>query len=735
MAGNLSITADQLADGELSFSATNLDDLSPLVLTKMSGAIQAKLNASSLEGRQEVAIVASSDRLSVGANTFEGLKINLTLGDVWGAKIISGTANLSRAAFAGQSVADVKLTATAGADSSDLDISGSARGLALKAHGRLFGAPSTRFELASFSAQGAGQRLALARPATVVFPGDGLDLKNLVLTVGAGRLSLAGHAGSTLDLHAAMAGLPLSALDLVAPGLGFAGVADGEATIRGTPSQPAGDWRLRVKGLSAPQTRNAALPALDIVGSGRLSAGRTSLDVAVNAGGGSAVRLTGSAPLATDGALDLKIVGKLDAGLANNTLSVTGRHVGGALAIDLQVHGTAAKPQAEGSLRLTNGGFSDDQTGLKIASISGLILANGDALRIERLSGTTPNGGSIGATGQVRLDPASGFPGAIHLTCKRAQLVSTDVVAAVADMSVDVTGALARTPNVAGRITIVSMDINVPERLNGVVAPIPGTKHLNPTATARALLALNAKANSAKRRAPLFNATLALTISATNRIFVRGRGINAEVSGDLHVAGSAADPQVTGGFDLLRGSLSLLGKRLVFTRGRVRFHGDVMPELDLVAETTSADITARISVTGPASQPVFAFTSDPSLPQDEILSRVLFQKPSGNLSAFQALQLANAVATLTGRGDVFERLRKSLGVDSLDISSSASGSPLVGVSRAINERISVGVTTGARPEDNGVSVDLDVTRHIRLQAGVDASGGSNAGIGAEWEFK
>jgi len=105
------------------------------------------------------------------------------------------------------------------------------------------------------------------------------------------------------------------------------------------------------------------------------------------------------------------------------------------------------------------------------------------------------------------------------------------------------------------------------------------------------------------------------------------------------------------------------------------------------------------------------------------------------LSAFQAIELANAVATLSGNGDAFERLRRSLGVDSLDISTSATGGPQVGATRAINDRISVGVTTGARPQDNGVNVDLDVTRHIRLQAGVDATGGTNAGIGAVWEYK
>ena len=81
--------------------------------------------------------------------------------------------------------------------------------------------------------------------------------------------------------------------------------------------------------------------------------------------------------------------------------------------------------------------------------------------------------------------------------------------------------------------------------------------------------------------------------------------------------------------------------------------------------------------------------------------------------------MANAVATLSGKADAFENVRKSLGVDSLDISTSASGGALVSATRAINDRVSVGVTTGARPQDNGVNLNFDVTRHVRLQAGVD----------------
>ena len=74
---------------------------------------------------------------------------------------------------------------------------------------------------------------------------------------------------------------------------------------------------------------------------------------------------------------------------------------------------------------------------------------------------------------------------------------------------------------------------------------------------------------------------------------------------------------------------------------------------------------------GPGQPAGFALTSDPSLPQDEVLSRLLFKKASGGLSPFQALQLAQAVAQFSGGAggvDVFEQARKGLGLDSLDVS-------------------------------------------------------------------
>ena len=90
LAGALAVGPDALATGDLSFSATNLDDLSPLVLTKLTGAVQAKASASVAEGKQALSVTANSDRMTIDANRFEGLKVDFKVADLWGAKIVSG---------------------------------------------------------------------------------------------------------------------------------------------------------------------------------------------------------------------------------------------------------------------------------------------------------------------------------------------------------------------------------------------------------------------------------------------------------------------------------------------------------------------------------------------------------------------------------------------------------------------------------------------------------------------
>jgi translocation and assembly module TamB len=731
--GALRFSGDGFADGRLDVDAENLDDLSPLVLTRLRGAIAAHAELNSDGGVQGGAIEAKSASLSVAGASIANLSIDAKASDVFGRLRLEGRIAASRVVFGGETIDGLEITAKPAAGSSDLDAKASARGLAILARARLDGA-ERRLTLSAFTATGRVGRIALAAPATLQWTAGAVGVDRLALDAAGGRLIVSGRLGAGLDLGVQATALPLSLADLAYPGLGLTGKLTGEAALRGGAAAPEGDWKIKVDGFGAGASRAAGLSPLAIAGAGRLSGGRSTLDATISAPAAGSLRLTGSAPLAASGALDVKAVGRLDLGAANNWLGAGGQRAGGAVVVDASARGDFAHPLVSGTATISHGAFTDEARGFRIEAIEAEIVARGDAIEIARFHATTPNGGTLGLQGRVTLDAGAGFPGALHITGAKAQLIANDIVTASASLSVDVSGALARDPRISGRIDVQSIDINIPSQLIGSSRPLEGARHIDPGPTARARLAIAARASGGERAGRLFEATLALVVSAPSRVFLRGRGVDAEFGGDVKLGGTTTTPNVEGGFDLRRGTLALLGGQLEFTRGRVAFQGGAIPDLDMTAQTTTSDITAYVNVTGPADKPAFAFTSSPSLPQDEILSRILYQKSTGNLSPFQALQLANAVAQLSGKGDAFERLRKTLGVDSLDVGADSSGGATVGARKTLNDRLSLGVSSGARPEDNGVSLDFSVTKHLRLQGGVDARGGSTAGAGAQWEY-
>jgi translocation and assembly module TamB len=732
--GALALSQDNLASGDLSVVAGDLDDLSPLLLTRLGGEVNAKVSLSAQAGRQNGRIEGRGSRLAADAIRIGAFVADLTVTDAYGRPVVDGNISADEIVAGGQTFRRVRLESTGDAQASRFTVAASAQGFELEGRGALVPGDPLRVDLASFTARRGGQRIALAQPASISFPQGGVRIADLVVAAGTGRIALSGTAGERLDMTARITALPLSVAEIVQPGLGLSGTLEGDARIQGTTASPTGTYRVTVSRLVAAATRGAGLPPLDIRASGDLKVDRATVDASINAGRAGTLTVTGSAPLGAAGALDLRARGNLDASVANTLLSAGGRRVTGRVALDATVRGSASDPQVEGTARLTGGTFTDQNAGLRFTAIEATLAGRGNAVTIERFSAATPNGGGLTASGRVTLDPRAGFPADIRVTGRRAQLASNPTVTAIANLDLTVTGPVAQRPVVAGRIDIVSLDISLPERLPRTLEPLPETRHVKPGPTARARLARQRQAE-AGRSGPPFAAVLDLTITAGNRIFVRGRGLNAELGGDLRLQGTTLAPEPVGAFTLRSGRFDLLGQRIDLVRGEVAFTGDLSPSLDFLAETRAADTTARIGVTGSARQPEITLSSSPDLPQDEILSRILFQRASGGLSGLQALQLASAVAQLSGGGGggAFENLRKSLGVDSLDITAGAGG-PAVGVGRYISDNIRLGVRAGATPAETGVSVDIDVTRRIKVQGQVGADGGTSVGVGVEWEY-
>ncbi|TGD95789.1 hypothetical protein EU555_26525 [Methylobacterium nonmethylotrophicum] len=732
--------AARLAEGEVALKAGDLDDLSALALTRLQGRLDAAITLSRAGGRQDARLQATGESIRGAGVALARLDADLAGTDLWASPRVSGRLNADRVVTGSETIEAVRLDARPAPDGSDLTLQARARGFALDGAARLVPADHPRLDLARLSAVRGADRLALAGPATVTFADHGVTVAGLAIAAGSGRASLDGTLGSRLDLRLGLKSLPLSLARIAAPSLSLSGTLDGEAVLTGPAESPEGRYSLSLSRLVTPETRSAGLPPVDAKASGRIGDGRAGLDGTVTAGRGLQLALSGTLPVEAGGAMDLRARGTLDAALANTMLAAGGQRLTGRVALDAGVAGTLQAPRVEGAATLTGGSFTDPLQGVRLTDIQGRVTGRGDTLVIERLTAATRNGGTLQAQGRVAVEPAAGFPGNLTIRADRAELVASPLMTLVTGLNLSLTGPLARTPRVSGQVDVVSLDVAVPDRLPATVQPLPGIRHVNAPPQTRARLAARAKREAAARRggkAP-FLATLDVAVNAPGRITVRGRGIDAELGGNLRLTGTSAAPVANGAFAMRRGRIQIVSQRLDFSRGRLTFAGDLTaPDLDFLAQTQAGDVTAKIAVTGPANQPDFALSSEPPLPQDEVLSRLLFKKASGGLSPFQALQLAQAVAQLSGGAggpDVFESARKGLGLDSLDIQAGSKGGAAVGLSRALGERVNVGVRAGARPEDSAATITYDVTGRIKVQGEAGANGRTAVGVGAEWEY-
>ncbi len=732
LAGAVSLDQENRAEGRITLDAGDLDDLSALLLTELGGSLAATIDLAITDGGQDAGITARGAQLGFGDISLSAFEADMQGTDLRRAPAFSGTTRADSLTVAGQEFSRVALTAEGVADETRFTAEARAQGFDLEARGRLTPRDSDfLIGLDTLSATRGQRSLALSRPARIVIADGTALIEDVAIAANGGRITIEGAAGETLDLAIDVTSLPLSISEIFVPGLGLTGTVNASAQLRGAADSPRGDYRLTLSDVALPQLREAGIPSVNVTASGEIADQRVGVDATIEAAAAN-LRITGSAPLEATGELDLRAQGNLDLAVANVILAPEGRRLTGSAQLDATIRGMSAAPRIDGTATVSNGRFTDEDLGLEISGIAARLVAQGDVLRIESFNGSTPNGGTLGASGQVRIDPAANFPGDLRITGNNARLDSNDLATATVDLDLSLTGALATEPLVGGRVTLTTLDITVPDRLPTTLQPLPGTRHVG--APEQVLARLAVRDAEGRERGVRFNARLDLTIDSPNRIFIRGRGINAELGGTLRLTGTSLNPIAIGGFELRRGRFDLLGRRLDFTQGSLEFTGALVPFIDFVAETQTSDATVRIAVTGPANDPEFSLTSSPDLPEDEILSRILFDEASGGLSAAQALQLAQGIATLTGGGPgAFDQIRRALGVDSLDITADAEA-PSVGVSRYITDNVRVGIRAGARPEDTGVSVDIDLSRRLRLQSQVGADGNTSVGVGFEIEY-
>jgi translocation and assembly module TamB len=588
----------------------------------------------------------------------------------------------------------------------------------LKAAGQL-NLDHRQLRLSELTATWRRQSPHLLSPAQISFA-QGLSVSGLEIGLRRAVLALDGELSPELNLRASLRGVDPAVVNTVMPDLLSQGAITGDAELTGTPAAPRGHVRIKAVNLHLADPSVRDLAGIDVAAAAQLEGERAQLDAHLEGGASARVTLVGEAPLNDTGSYDVKLAGTLNLGLANALLESHGAHAAGLIEADLHVGGTRRDPQIGGTVKITHGALRDYRLGTNLTDIDGLLEGDRGTLHIRQLTARAPPG-QLTITGSVGVMQPK-LPIDLQLLAQNATPISSDLLTARLDADLRFTGALDERSDLAGTIAIKRADINIPDTFPPNVAVLDVRRRGQ------------APPPAAKRSAVI---GLDLTLSAPRQILVQGRGLTAELGGELRIRGTTDAPRVRGGFDLIRGRIALASATLNFTTGRVSFdssglQGKIDPSLDFVAQTSTADGTATLRVTGFADAPQFVLSSSPPLPQDEILSRLLFGQSASSLSSIQAAQLGHALATYSGLGggfDVLGRLQRSLGLDVLTLGSMTTGtgsqqntSVTVQAGRYVSDRVLV---TGRESEfGTQVGVDVDLSKHMKLTTRL---GNSNAG--------
>ncbi len=714
-------TAALLFDGSARLEARDLALLGRLGgVPGLAGRVSLAATLAPRDGAQGIEARLEAPLLGLGGNALAGVEAT-----------VAGTPAALAWTLAGRGGGDLPLGRFAGRG----------RVEATEAGGR-------RLDLAALEAELAGEALRLAGPARITLgPDGGVEIGETVILAAGGRLQASGRWGpERADLAATVTALPLALAARFAPGVQPEGTLSGQLRVTGPTAAPEIRATLQGSGIKAGAAWAQGLPALGLTAEARLDAGGAAEARAVLEAG-PAGRLQASArlprgfgPEATiaataDGALDLAPLSAPF--LAGGADRVTGRVV-----LALRAEGPLAAPRPGGRVTLQGVEYRNPATGVRLSGINGSLVADGERLLVQDLAGRTPGGGRIALSGSL-APLAPGIPADLVLTARNARPVTSPYGTATLNADLRLAGPLLApggglAGRLAGRVDIAGAELRIPETLPASAPVLPNVR-IRGTPPPGAVPPPEPPPPGAVP-APgtgLPPIALEVTVTTSRPIFVRGRGIEAELGGDVTLGGTLAAPVPTGGLTLRRGTLDVLARRLTFQRGTISFAtGTLQPVLDLAAVSRTRTATITVGVQGTPAAPEITFSSVPELPQDEVLSRLLFDRATSNLSPFEIAQLAQAVAQLTGVSsgpDVLDKIRGALGLDRLGVTTDPQGRAAVEAGRYVAPGVFLGVRQGAQGQ-TGVAVELELTPRLRLE-GQTATGPAGDRIGLSYEFE
>nr|CRH04482.1 conserved exported protein of unknown function [Candidatus Magnetococcus massalia] len=396
------------------------------------------------------------------------------------------------------------------------------------------------------------------------------------------------------------------------------------------------------------------------------------------------------------------------------------QRLAGELALNLSLAGTIGQPLLGGEIRMDNGLLEDAKAGLMLSEIQMVTKLEGQKVLLEQLAAKDGESGTMKLSGAIELQPKAQFPFDFTLAMQDMTLLRRDDATANLSSDLSLRGT-AQKFALGGEVTLNRANLFLPDPSGG-----PDVETLVVHRRGEA----PAKAEEEQKGAV---GDLDLKIKMPGQLFVRGFGLESEWLGELQIKGTTVEPQVLGELGIKQGKLDFMGRRFDLNEGELSFTGDVppIPQLNVVTQTQTPSILAKIILTGPATKPELTLESEPSRPQDEILSQILFERDQGKLTASEALKLAQALNTLRSGGPgVMDRVQQSVGIDRLEMKGDSLETGAVSVGKYLSEKVYLEIEKGLAPGSRKVRVEMELGHGVQVETDINED--NVPGLGIEW---
>jgi len=408
----------------------------------------------------------------------------------------------------------------------------------------------------------------------------------------------------------------------------------------------------------------------------------------------------------------------MDFGILNQLAMFNDQRIAGKLKAELVYNRSLS-----GFIRVEQGAYEHFDWGIVVHDMALDLAATEEGLRVNTATATDGGTGRIALTGGVVSNRL-----ALALNLTQAALIKRDDVESTLSGQLEIGGSFAH-PKVTGLLVVDRADILIDN-----IAPT-----LPPLLTNYDAHATTNTITVAVERVPLpFG--LDVQVDLADQIFVNASMIDSVWGGNLRVQDVPQGVSVRGAIEPKRGYFSFIGKKFRFTDGQIDMDGSVpaSPSMNQVtAEYNRSDFTARLVLNGRLDNPDFRLESTPSMPEDEVLSHVLFGRDTSSITPYQAYQVAAAARQLSGgmNGPGFMyQMRQAVGVDTLewregeaegDAASVAAGKYLtpalyVEVNRSLDAK-----------GDMGMMAEYEVTKHFSVETSTGPQ--MRPGIGVNWK--